>query len=60
MNPVTLEHYRTDPKLRRRLLEAAHRERARSLLTGFAWLFGRIAESVLPRRRTARWLARLG
>jgi hypothetical protein len=60
MNTVLLEHYRTNPALRRRLIEAAHRERARTVEAGLAWLLGRIAESLLPRRSTARWLARLG
>jgi hypothetical protein len=58
MNRYILEEFHSDPALRRRLFESAHRERARVVRAGFAWL----REHLAPRSgfRASRWLARLG
>jgi hypothetical protein len=58
MYPITLEAFQNDPALRRRLFETAHRERARAMYAGFAWL----RDCLTPRIyfRPSRWLNRLG
>ncbi len=58
MNTITLHDFQTDPALRRRLFEAAHRERARAIYAGYAWLRDRLS----PRFDfgPGRWLNRLG
>lgn len=56
MNRITLEDFRNDPELRRRLFEEAHRERAKAVLAGLLWLRKRLT----PRSRPPHWLARLG
>jgi len=65
MYPITLEAFQNDPALRRRLFEMAHRERARAIYEGLAWLLGgfvRLRDCLtLPfRSRPARWINRLG
>ena len=58
MNRYVMEEFYSDPALRRRLFETAHRERARVFRLGLAWL----RERLIPRLhvRPSRWLARLG
>ena len=56
MNRITLEAFHNDPALRRRLFEMAHRERARALHAGLAWLRKRLT----PRLHPSHWIARLG
>jgi len=66
MNRYIMEEFHNNPALlRRRLMTAAHRERARAIGEGFAWLFGSLAR--LPGYLKARltpgnrsWIARLG
>jgi len=56
MNRYVMEEFYSDPALRRRLFEKAHRERARVFRLGLAWL----REHLSPRLSPSRWLARLG
>lgn len=58
MEPITLEDFYKDPEMHRRLLEAAHRERARLMRAGLLWLRDRLTPRIhaLP----ARWIGRLG
>ena len=62
MNRYIMEEFHNDPVLRRRLFSEAHRERARAVSAGLAWLFGylkaRLTRHSNP--RPAQWLARLG
>ncbi|MEK6244440.1 MAG: hypothetical protein AABM33_08040 [Pseudomonadota bacterium] len=65
MYPMTLEAFQNDPALRRRLFETAHRERARAIRDGFAWLLGGfvwLRDCLTPRVhfRPSRWIKRLG
>ena len=66
MNRFIMEEYYRDPALGRRLYEAAHRERARAIGAGLAWLFGnlvRLTRQVaahLKPRRPVHWIERLG
>jgi len=48
MYPISLQQYHADPALRRRLLEAAHRERTQAVRAGFAWLRARILDGLFP------------
>jgi len=58
MKTITQEQYYDDTEIRFRMLEAAHRERARAIRAGFAWLRHRLTPRV--HIRPARWIARLG
>jgi hypothetical protein len=58
MNRYLLEEFHSDPALRRRLFEAARRERARSVRAGLAWLRDHLTSGI--RFRPSRWIARLG
>ena len=58
MYPISLEDFQNDPALRRRLFETAHRERARAIYAGFAWLGNLLAPRI--HFRPARWIGRLG
>ncbi len=60
MEPVTPDEFYANSALRRRLFEAAHRERARTVRAALDWLASRIAARLAPGPRSARWLARLG
>ena len=62
MNRYILEEFHNDPALRRRLFGEAHRERARAVSAGLAWLRKQAAAHLIPRMRLrpARWLERLG
>ena len=61
MNRYVMEEFHNDPALRRRLFGDAHRERARAVHGGLAWLLKRL-KSLAPRlhSRPSRWIARLG
>ncbi len=56
-----MEEFYSDPALRRRLFESAHRERALAVKAGLVWLWKQ-ARSRFPRShgRPTRWIARLG
>lgn len=56
MNRITPEAFHDDPHLRRRLFEAANRERSRALRAGWNWLRERLGLQA-PQ---GRWLARIG
>lgn len=58
MYPITLEAFQSDPALRRRLFETAHRERARAIGAAFVWLFERLTPRI--HFRPSRWIGRLG
>ena len=62
MNRYMLKEFHNDPALRRRLFESAHRERARAVSAGLAWLIGQVKARLTPRirLRPSRWIARLG
>ena len=61
MNRYVMEEFYNDPALRRRLFGEAHRERARAVHSGLAWLFKQLKQ-LAPRlhARPSRWIARLG
>lgn len=61
MNRNILEEFYEDPDRQRRLLQNAHRERARVVKAGLLWLWKQ-ARNLPPRGhgRPARWMARLG
>jgi hypothetical protein len=61
MNRYSIEEFYTDPSLRRRLFEDAHRERALAVKAGLSWLWKQV-QGLLPRNhgRPGRWIARLG
>ena len=42
MNRYILEEFHSDPALRQRLFEKAHRERNRAIRAGLAWLFAQV------------------
>lgn len=58
MNRYVMEEFYSDPALRRRLFEEAHRERSRAIRAGWAWL----RKQLLPRFdfRPGHWMERLG
>ena len=62
MNRYILEEFHNDPALRRRLFEEAHRERARAVRAGLAWLRKQLTARLTLgiRLHPARWIARLG
>ena len=55
MNRFVMEEFYQDPQLGRRLYAKAHRDRARALGAGLAWLWNHAKALVGP-----RWIARLG
>lgn len=58
MKRDVIDEFYSDPALRRRLFEAAHRERSRALRAGLAWLGRRLVPHFEfgPRQ----WMQRLG
>ena len=56
MNRITLEAFYNDPALRRRLFEAARRERAKAVRAGLVWL----RERLTPQLHPGDWIGRLG
>jgi hypothetical protein len=56
MNRYVMEEFYTDPLLRSRLFEKAHRERAETVGQMLDWLRARLS----PRPSPSRWLAPLG
>jgi hypothetical protein len=55
MNRYVMEEFYQDPQLRRRLFAEAHRDRARMVSAGLAWLWNHAKALAGP-----RWIARLG
>lgn len=62
MNRYVMEEFYRDPALLDRLMLKAHRERARAMGDGLAWLLGRAKTLLSPRLhvRPGQWLERLG
>jgi len=67
MNRYVIEEFYRDPKLRRRLFEAAHRERALAIKAGLkavadklAALYTRVVAGLASRGAGGRWIEPLG
>ena len=58
MNRYLMEEFYADPALRRRLFEAAHRERTRAIRAGWAWLRRQLQSRF--DLRPGHWMERLG